>query len=443
MKNGPFRITSTLRRIIVNTGWLFSLRVLRILVGLFVSVWVARYLGPDRFGSFSYAIAFITLFTPIAQLGLKELVVRDIVREPAGRAEIMGTAFFLRLGGGAIAFAGASLSILLVRDEQVVRFMTAIVAFGLLFSAFETIELWFQSKVEAKYPVVARAVALIVASAAKVAMILLRAPVVAFAAVAAFEMVAIAAGFLVVYRLRGFRLAEWRFRLARARELLAQCWTLVLAGVLSIIYLRIDQVMLGGMLGDGAVGVYSTAVRLSEVWYFVPIAISTSVFPALVRARERDVALYGRRLQQLYDFLAGLALVTAIAVTIVAGPLVRILFGEQYAGAAPILSIHIWAGLFVFLRAGLGRWLITEGYMTFFFYSNAIGCAANVLLNLYLIPRYGGIGAAAASIVTYFLATFGACLVYRPARPAGRMMALALAVPVRAPLRFFRRKRDA
>ena len=334
MKDSGFRITSALRKIIVNTGWLFSLKVLRILIGLFVSVWLARYLGPDRFGAFSYAIAFVTLFTPIAQLGLEGLVVRDIVREPAERGEILGTVFFLRLVGGAVAFAAASISIALVRDDAAIRIMTAIIAFGILFRAFDSIDLWFQSQVESKYPVIARAVALLLASAGKVAMILARAPVVAFAAVATFEMVAVAGGLVAVYRLRGLRLSAWRFRLARARDLLGQSWTLILSGVLSILYLRIDQVMLGGMIGDEAVGIYSTAVRLSEVWYFVPVAISSSVFPALVRARERDGDLYRRRLQQLYDFLAATALATAVVFTVGAGPLVRLLFGAQYAGAA-------------------------------------------------------------------------------------------------------------
>ena len=356
-----FRIGSSLRVIIANTGWLFALRLLRILFALFVTAWVARYLGTEHFGLFQYGIAFVGLFGPLAVFGLQGIVVRDIVREPEARDEILGTTFVLRLLGGAAGALLVVLSVAAVRPDQQARIITGVISLTLLLQSFDTIDMWFQSQVQSKYYVIAKGAALVLISLLKIAAILAGLPVTAFAVLTVVDAAAGGAGLVVAYRSRGFRLRRWRFSRARARDLLGQSWTLILSGTLAIIYLKIDQVMLGGMKDDSAVGVYSTAVRLSEVWYFIPAAVTTSVFPALIRSRERGTEIYLGRLQQLYDGLAWIALVVAAALSVVARPLVVLLFGTPYAAAGPILAVHVWAGVFVFLKAAMVQWLLNEG----------------------------------------------------------------------------------
>lgn len=434
-----FRIGSTLRGIIINAGWLFVLRVGRILFALFVGVWVARYLGPAQFGDFSFALAFVALFVPLTTLGLEGIVVRDLVREPAARDEILGTSFLLRLIGGVLSVALILVVIAVIRAEDaLVRTLTGIVAIGIVFQSFNTIDILFQSRVESKYTVYARFVALVLANAAKIVLIMRRSPLVAFAWVAVFEMVMIAAGLAVVYRARGFLITAWRVSLSRAKNLLGQSWSLILTGALALIYLKIDQVMLGEMAGREEVGIYSTAVRISEVWYFVPMAIARSVFPALIRSREMGRRIYRKRLQQLYDFLVWIALGVAVVMTFAANRLIVLLFGEAYAASGPILAIHVWAGIFVFLKAALGRWLLNEGLLHFLFISNSVGAVLNVVLNLFLIPAYGGVGAAIATVISYAAAGYAACFLVPGTRGAGRMLTLALIVPVRSVVRLVR-----
>jgi O-antigen/teichoic acid export membrane protein len=190
--------------------------------------------------------------------------------------------------------------------------------------------------------------------------------------------------------------------------------------------------MLGQMTNDSEVGIYSTAVRLSEVWYFIPLAIVTSVFPALVRVKERGERIYQRRLQQLYDFLAWLGLSVGIFFTFTSDRIIVLVFGEPYAAAGPILAVHIWAGIFIFLKVAMHRWLINEGRLIFLFLSSGLGAVVNVGLNLYLIPEYGGMGAAVATVISYALASLFACFLWRPAWNNGWMMVKALFVPLRA-----------
>jgi PST family polysaccharide transporter len=428
-----FRVSSTLREIIENTGWLFGLRIVRIIFAIFVTAWVARYLGRENYGILNYGLAFMGLFSPLAVLGLQGLVVRDIVREPEAKDEILGTTFLLRLAGGVLAMLLVLVAIRFVRaEEPLVRLVTGIVSVILVFRSFDSIDIWFQSQVRSKYTVIARSSALAVGHMLKIAAILTGKPLVAFAVIAVIDAAAGGAGLVIAYRIQGQRIRRWRFSAARARELLSQCWSLVLTGTLAIIYLKIDQVMLGGMAGDAEVGVYSTAVRLSEVWYFIPIAITTSVFPALIRSRERGAEVYKARLQQLYDFLAWVAIAVALVFTFAASHVILLLFGEQYRAAGPILAVHIWAGLFVFLKAALGRWLLNEGEMRFLFISNGLGAAVNILLNLVLIPLYGGMGAALATVVSYACAGLFSCFLYRSTRQSGWMITKAIFVPFRA-----------
>ncbi|MCR4321033.1 MAG: oligosaccharide flippase family protein, partial [Candidatus Brocadiaceae bacterium] len=143
---------TSLQNILVNTGWLFADRILRMGVGLFVGVWVARYLGPEQFGLYSYALAFVSLFGAFATLGLDGIVVRDIVRDPACKYETLGTAFVLKLIGGSLTFLLVIIAISLLRPhDRLTHWLVGITAVGMIFQAFDTIDFWFQSQVKSKY----------------------------------------------------------------------------------------------------------------------------------------------------------------------------------------------------------------------------------------------------------------------------------------------------
>lgn len=439
MAAGRFKTGSTLRGIIENTGWLFALRALRLAFALFVGIWLARYLGPSRFGHFNYALAFVALFGPLARLGLESIVVRDIVRFPESRGEILGTTFTLRLAAGFACFALAVAVVHFARPgDALTRSLVSIISIGMVFQAFDNIDVWFQSQVQSKYAVYAKGVALALANLAKMLLILAEAPLVAFAWVAVGEVVVGSIGLVVVYGGKGHRMAEWSMGVTRAKGLLQQSWPMALSGALAVIYLRIDQVMLGQMAGQVEVGVYSTAVRISEIWYFIPVAISASVLPALVHSRELGRRIYESRLQNLYDFLVAVSLLVSILLTFFGRTLVTFLFGEAYSRGGLILAVHIWAGLFVFMKEALGKSLIIEGKTKFLFISNGFGALANVALNLVLIPAYGGMGAAVATVISYAAAGYLACFVFPGTRSAGRMLSLALVVPVRLIWRLLR-----
>ena len=214
----------------------------------------------------------------------------------------------------------------------------------------------------------------------------------------------------------------WMIRINRARELFKDSWPLILSGIVSIIYLRIDQIMLGEMIGNEEVGVYSAAVRIAEAWYFIPMAIVSSVFPSIVEAKAISEDLFYERLQKLYNLMALMAYIVAIPITFMAGWIIDILFGVAYSRAGIMLAVLIWAGLFTNLAVARSSFLTTMNWTKVHFMTVLLGALINVALNYILIPRYAGMGAVIASCFAYWVAAHGACFVYRPLHKTGYML---------------------
>ncbi len=419
-----------LQKIIGNTGWQFADNILRMVVGLLVGIWIARYLGPEKFGLFSYALAFVALFSPLASLGLDDIVVRNLVRDPASREETLGTAFVLKLTGGALSFVAATGSIFILRavDDQS-HWLVGIIATGAIFQAFNAIEFWFNSQVQAKYSVVAKNAAFLICSVMKVALILAGAPLVAFAWVSMIEVMLGSAGLVVAFRSRGYRLGDWRSSLGMAKTLLKDSWPLIFSCIVIMIYLRIDQVMLGEMVGSEEVGVYSVAVRMAEVWYFIPTAVYWSVLPSIVEAKAANEELFYGRLQKYYSLMALTAYAIAVPVTFLAGWLVTTLFGAAYSRAGTMLSVLIWANLFTYLEVARSAFFTAMNWNKIYMVTLFLGAILNIALNLLLIPRHGGLGAVIASCVAYWFAAHGACFLFKSLRKTGYMLTKAMIYP--------------
>ncbi len=406
-----------LRKIIGNTAWLFADRLIRMFAGLLIGVWVARYLGPNRYGIFNYALAFVALFDWISKLGLDRLAIRDIVRYPEQKREILGTVFILKLVGGCVAFIVSLVAIWLLRpDDRLTQIIVGIIAFAWIFKSFDTIDFWFQSQIQSKFTVTARSLAYLISSLIKIILIQINAPLVAFACVWSGEWGLSAFGLVIVYRLRGHLVQMWQFSWFHAKQLLSQSWPLIISGIVIIIYLKVDILMLGEMIGDRAVGEYSAAVKVSELWYFVPTSIVKSFFPSVVKAKDTSETLYYDRLQKLFNLMAVIGYAVAIPMTFISTPTIALLFGQEYVIAGSVLSVHIWAGLFVTLGVARDPWLMSEGLTKFSAATTTCGAIANIILNFLLIPQYGIMGAAIATVIAQLVASYFANAFYPQTR---------------------------
>lgn len=396
-----------LQAILGNTGWLFIDKILRMGVGLFVGVWIARFLGPEQFGLWNFAIAFAALFGAFATLGLDGIVVRELVKNPERQDELLGSAFALKLIGGTIALFVALLVIALMREgEALTLWLVGISAAGFVFQSINVIDFYFQAKIQSRSTVYAASGAFVLIALIKVCLLFISAPLIAFAWVGLGEVALTGAFLLIAYKFNHQNIRAWKYDARAARDLLLDSWPLIISSVAVMVYMRIDQIMIGQMLGDKEVGLYSAAIRISEVWYFIPMAIVSSVFPAIIDAKKKNENLYYRRLQKLYNLMVILSLAVAMPMTFLAGWLMENIFGREYVSAGSVLSVSIWCGVFASLSVASGRWFISEGYTKLALKRNLCGALLNIVLNYYLIPIYGILGASLSTLLAFALSAY-------------------------------------
>jgi O-antigen/teichoic acid export membrane protein len=390
-----------------NSSWMLGEQMLRMVAGLLVGIWVARYLGPEQFGIFSYVLAFTALFSSIAKLGLDGIMVRELVNHPDRQDVYLGTAFWMKVLGAFLVMALIALVLPWTSNDSTTTLYIFIIASGLVFQSFEVVDFYFQSQVLAKFVSICKVIQLTLSSLLKIYLVLTGSELIWFIWVILFDQITLSVTLFFAYRYQQVKLLPLsQFDFLVAKSLLKDSWPLILSGIVVMIYMRIDQIMIKEMLGEYEVGIYSAAVRLSEVWYFIPILVTSSLFPAIVNAKKISEALYLQRLQRLYTFMIWMAISIAIPMTFLNEWLIVLLYGEAYRAAGQVLEIHIWAGVFVFLGVGFGRYLITENMTKIYFYRTATGAFLNIILNYFLIPFYGISGAAISTLLAQAITNY-------------------------------------
>ncbi|MDD3342479.1 MAG: flippase [Sulfurospirillaceae bacterium] len=390
-----------------NTSWLLGEKILRLVVGLFVGVWVARYLGPERFGLFSYAQSFVGLFATIATLGLDGIMVRELVKNEARRDELIGTAFWLKLMGAVGMLIILGIAVNFTSNDTFTNTLVFIIASATIFQSFNVIDFYFQSKVLSRYIVYVNIASLFSSSLVKIALILYQAPLIAFAWVIVFDNSVLALGFIYVYiKQSGVKFFHWTFSTQVALELLKDSWPLIIGGAAATIYMRIDQVMIGNMIDKEAVGFYSVATRLSEIWLFVTVALTQSFSPSITNAKKHDEILYISRIQDMYNILIKISFFISIVIFFCADKLIFLLYGTEYTASANILEIYIWSTIFVYLSNGSWLYYLNENLQKIASMRLVLGAVINIILNLFFIRYFGLVGAAYATLISYGISSY-------------------------------------
>lgn len=392
------------RRYFANTGWMFGGQIVSLLIAFFIGAWIARYLGPQEYGRLNYAVAFSGVFSFLASLGVDAILSRELVKHPEKRDVLLGTALRFKIIGGLLAFGSASLAALIWENDHLTRLLIVFISGTFIFQALNIISSFFQAAVAAKKNVQVQFFANIISSILKIIIILSGGGVFFVMLAYALDFFWQGLGFIFVYRRAGLKFRSWYFDPALARLLWRDSWPLMLTGAAVLIYVKIDQVIIGRLLGDGAVGLYAAAVKIAEAWYFIPSVICASLFPAIINAKKISAAVYVRRLNSLYLLLAGSAFIIALIISALSRPLIIGLFGREYLEAVLILRIYIWSGVGLFWGWAISQYLVAENALKLMFAINFLSMLTNIVLNFWFISLWGLPGAALATLISYSLA---------------------------------------
>lgn len=420
------------RQISANILWLLGERLARIGVNFAVIGLLARHLGPESFGALNYAAGIAAMFTALATLGLDTVVVRELVRTPAEAPTILGTAFGLRLIGAVLAIGAVLLTIpWLDADTPGLRTLVGIASCGLVWQAFEVIDLWFQKNLQSRHTVTAKLAALVAGSAVKLALIARGAPLTWFCWALLLDGLLYALALVYVYRRQAVRPGAWHCSGALARRLLHVSWPLVTAGLLVALYLRLDQILVLHVLGSRELGFYAAASKVAELWIVFSAFILTSVFPLLAARRERGDAQFQRDLQFAFDAMTGLGYLIAVVVSLAAPVVIPLVFGENYRAAGRVLAVLSWSVPFIFSGGVRAHYFMLEGTTSYHNWAAALGIAGNAALALALMPRWGAPGAAAAVVISSALSVWATSYLFPRLRACGRLQTTALLLPLR------------
>ena len=402
------------RKYFKNTGWMFLGQFFYLFLSFFIGAWIARYLGPEKYGIVSYVVAFVGLFAFASSLGVDGVIQRELVSKPEKKNELLGTGFRLKLIGAIAAFFLVVLaSVIFASDNILVQVLIIVFSLNFFLQAPSIISNFFYAQVKAKKPIQAQIFTTLISSVLKIALILFGGGIIWLIVIYILDVIWTSLFLVYLYKREGYKISAWKYDKMVAKFLWKDSWPLMLSAAAATIYLRIDQVMVGQILGEMAVGIYAAGVKMTEIFYFIPVIIASSLFPAIVNARKTNINIYLSRLKNLYLLLGVLALLIAIPISIFSELIVNLVFGPDYLASASILRLYVWSSIGFFIASGIGNKLMAENRTQAIFGVNLASMIINIVLNLYLIPMLGLIGAALATLLSYSAMPFWLFLIDR------------------------------
>lgn len=417
VKTSFFRNFSELKKYLSNTIWMVSGKAYFIISSGITSILIARYLKPENFGLISYALSLVAIFSPIVTLGIEQILIREIVKDKEKENKLLGTSFFLQLTGGVVSLLALNLISYIHESSSETRLIIMILSSILIFKSFDVFNYYLQSIAKIKYWSILEGIVFTISMILKLLLIYYQAKVYFFAVAFALEAFLMAIGLIYVYKkILKQNLFLWKIDLSILRKLLRESFPLIVSSVMITIYMKIDQVMIKNILDSSQTGLYAVAVKLSELWYFIPVSLVVATYPSLIKSFENNKRKFGKRFKQMNFSLLALSVVLACFIVFFGEKIIDLLYGKEYIDAVGVFKIYIWATIPVVLGLTSSKWLIINGMQKYSMYSTAVGSITNIILNLLFIPSFGIVGSAFATLISYSVSGFFIYLLFKETR---------------------------
>ncbi len=402
-------------RILKNATWIIVCKIVQSILSFIIGTLTVRYLGPTNYGVITYAVSVISFLCPIMQMGLKNTLVKEFIRRPNHEGEILGTALIINIISSLFCMAGAITFVSIANaGEPETILVCSLYSLVLLFQATEMTVYWFQAKLLSKYPSIATLIAYVVVAIYKVYLLVTGKSVVWFTISYVLDFFLISIILLVIYKkLSNQKLSiNWNI----GRQMLSHSKYYIIPSLMVIFYQHTDRIMLNLIVSDTETGLFSAAITCTGITGFVFFAVIDSARTVILETKEHNPEMYEKKVVQLYSIITAFALAQSICITILAKPIVYLLYGEAYLDAVPILQLAVWYDTFGYYSSVRDIWILAEEKHKHLTKINVAAALSNVFLNACLIPILGGIGAAIASIISLFFTNVIVGFVYKPIR---------------------------
>ena len=410
------------KKVAKNSSWIVFQNIFTMILGVVITGVIARYFGTEKYGIFNYILSITSLFSGIASIGIYHIATKDLTQRPEDEGKILGTSFTIRLIAAILLIIAAETTVCIMTNNDSTSMVIGILlSLMMLFSCSEVIDYYATANLKVKYLAVSKCISYIIFAILKILIVVLKLDIRYYTATYLIEGIIYAIFLSISYKLIHKNIGKtckWSFDKDYAKKLLSNCWYFALSSIMVTIYMRIDQVMLGKMIEDKSqVGIYSAAVRIAEMWAFVPNSIISSFKPVIMKYKgENNNKEYVKNLQRLYDISSLVSILFAIGITIFARLIIMILYGKAFLEASKILYILIWGIWFGILGNVHYVWLICENKGKYSLFYSATGSISNIIFNAILIPKYGMYGAAIATLISQFIANIVSFGIFKETR---------------------------
>lgn len=397
-------MSSLRKKLIKNISWEICGSIARLLISLAVSIMTARYLGPGNYGLINYVSSFCGFFSAFCTLGINAILVKELLDRKEEQGTVLGTTLAMRMASSILCMIANCVLIAVVNPgEELLLKLAVIHSFSMLFSVFDSIKFWFQARLETRIPVIASTIGYITLAVYRVFLLATGKSVEWFALATTLDYVVVALILLLSYR--RFNGSKFRVSATVGKDIFSRSRHFILAGLMVSLYAQMDKVMLKSMVDTVSVGIYSTANSVNSMWTFVVAALIDAVSPVIYQSYNDSKEVFKKRLKMLYAGIIYICILAGVFVCLLAKPIISILYGEAYYSSIPVLRILVWSNIFSYLGVAKNIWVVSKKKNDYLVWFTAIGVGGNLILNSVLIPSFGAMGAAVATVITQFISS--------------------------------------
>lgn len=386
-----------------NVGWIMADRLFRLLLAFVIGVLVARHLGPDDFGTLSLSMAYAGIFAALSTFGLEPIVIGKLAQGKQEQASFIGTSLFIRASGSVVAVLSACALAAVIQKDGFIVLLTAISSCVFVAQVGFVFEWLAQAEHRNWIAALSKTIAASVSACLKLILITVDADLVLFAVAALFEASLASLLMIAIFKAR-FPKLGWQFDFELAKQLFRDALPLLFSGIAFYIYTQMDVVMLGAMTDEMQVGNYTAATRISEAISFLPMAIVMVAFPKWARLKAESDTSYDEQISEDFVRIVGLSIFFSFGLSISGGLVGNLVYGQDYEIVGDLLHVTAWISALSVWGFASSRLMILENNSRQIIYRNLGGIVVNFIGNLLLIPKFGALGSAYATIASYLTA---------------------------------------
>lgn len=364
-----------------------------------IGIFCSRYYGPTLMGEYNYSVSFTYLFTSILIMGLESVSIKDLSQKKEHGFGSLLTVFII---GQTVAILLCLITtFLLGLDKQKVFYNILLclpwfVNFLIIFKHYQI------AKSRLKYYSMLYIISTLLFTIIKILLIVGGGTIKIFALVVCIETFVSFICMYASFKMERIEAVSRKVDWNSVRSYIKIGIPFTVSALSVTAYMKIDQLMVGNMIGDRELGIYSLTVSLSECWYIIPTALYTAMLPSLsiAYAENKNVK---EKMQKLADYLALIGYAAIVGVLVFGKLLVPVLYGEEYLKVTNLMIVYVIAGFFVSIGFMFSAYFAIKEKSVYSMVRTMIGCVVNIVLNWILIQQIGSMGAVVATVITQFI----------------------------------------